>query len=68
MRRFVLDRKEDVTGISGTGIIAEGVEFTNGQVALKWLGPHPSVVLWPDITHVVAVHGHDGLTELVWID
>lgn len=26
-RRFVLNRETDVTGTSGTGVVAEGVEF-----------------------------------------
>ena len=30
MRAFVLRRHKDETGVSGTGIAAEGVEFSNG--------------------------------------
>ena len=37
MRHFYLDRHEDATGISGTGVVAQGVEFDNGKVALTWL-------------------------------
>lgn len=36
-RRFVLDRAFDGTGTSGTGIVAEGVQFSNGQVVIHWL-------------------------------
>ena len=32
MRLFVLLREEDVTGVSGTGIVAEGVEWQDGRV------------------------------------
>lgn len=37
-RQFVLYRYKDVSGISGEGVVAEGVEFANGQAVLKW---HP---------------------------
>lgn len=39
IRRFIL-RSEDVSGTSGTGVVAEGVEFSNGQVAIHW-NPEP---------------------------
>ena len=49
MRRFVLERREDVTGISGTGIILYGVEwYPGGPVDVYWLktkttGQYPSM-------------------------
>lgn len=33
IRTFKLNRKVDVTGVSGTGIVAEGTEFSNGRVS-----------------------------------
>lgn len=37
MRRFQLKRQNDLTGISGTGIIAQGVEVEEcGLVLLQW--------------------------------
>jgi hypothetical protein len=69
---FVLVRDEDVTGVSGTGIIAEGVEFTGpdgvGVVALRWLSDWPTSVVFHDrgVESVHAVHGHDGRTRVVW--
>ena len=66
MRTFVLERDEDVTGISGTGVVAEGVEFEDGTVALRWcVGEHRSTVIWPHIGAVKAIHGHDGKTRIV---
>ncbi len=35
--RFKLVRATDVTGISGTGDIAAGIEWPNGTVSLYWL-------------------------------
>jgi hypothetical protein len=68
MRAFVLVRDEDVTGISGTGIVAEGIEFTGGVVALRWLSEFPTSVVFHDrgMESVEAVHGHGGLTRVVW--
>lgn len=69
MRRFRLFRHEDETGISGDGVVAEGVEFSDGTVALRWCtGEHNSTVIWNKIESVEAIHGHNGKTEVVWID
>jgi hypothetical protein len=69
-RRFVLERDTDVTGVSGTGVVAEGVEFTSGVVALTWLTEWPTSVVFHDrgIASVEAVHGHSGSTRIVWLD
>lgn len=68
MRCFVLNRKEDATGISGTGIVAEGVVFSNGWVALTWLTEFTSVVFYPALEHVEAIHGHGGKTTIEFLD
>lgn len=68
-RRFILQRDEDETGISGTGVVAEGVLFSNGRVAIAWIaGEHQSTVVWDDIESVEYIHGHNGKTRIVWID
>lgn len=67
MRTFNLVRHNDVSGISGTGVVAQGVEFDDGAVAMRWIvGEHRSTALWANIEAVVAIHGHGGATELVW--
>lgn len=68
MRRFFLHRGEDETGVSGTGVIVEGVEFSNGQVVLRWLTAHSSIAVFDSIEEVKAVHGHGGKTWVVYID
>jgi hypothetical protein len=70
MRRFVLDRDYDVSGVSGTGVVCEGVEFSDGTCFLRWTGDWPcSAVFWLDgIKAIMAVHGHGGATRVVWID
>lgn len=68
MKLFQLVRDTDVTGVSGTGVVAEGVVFTDGRVALRWtVGDHKSTVLWDDIESVEIIHGHNGSTRLVYL-
>lgn len=68
MRRFHLQRDADVTGVSGTGKVAEGVRFTDGSAALKWLTEINSLVIYPSIDNVEKIHGHGGQTKLIWDD
>jgi len=44
-RTFVLHRDEDVSGVSGTGVVAEGVVFSDGAVVVRWLGKHASTTV-----------------------
>lgn len=68
MRRFELHRDVDATGVSGTGAVAEGVEFSNGYCALTWRTVHTSVAFYPSIATLEAIHGHNGQTRIVWVD
>jgi hypothetical protein len=67
-RIFELVRYRDLSGISGTGVVAEGCVFTDGSVALRWRGNNPATAVWPDLGSVLAVHGHYGATEVRWMD
>jgi hypothetical protein len=67
MRSFVLVRKDDATGTSGVGVVAEGVEFSNGRVALHWLSQMDVVGMYDNVTVVEKLHGHDGRTTLEWL-
>lgn len=68
MRLFHLVRDHDVSGVSGTGIVAEGCELSNGSVVMTWLSTHHSIVIYPNIKEVESVHGHEGSTKIVWLD
>ena len=68
IRRFALQRDEDESGISGTGIVAEGVQFTTGKAVLNWTTEFRSVAVYDNLDELMAIHGHDGKTVLVWID
>lgn len=67
-RRFHLRRDQDETGTSGTGIVAQGVEFSNGFCALSWLTPVSSICIYTSAHAVECIHGHGGKTVLVWDD
>ncbi|TAL42467.1 MAG: hypothetical protein EPN91_08790 [Salinibacterium sp.] len=65
---FVLNRKHDHTGTSGTGIVAEGVRFSNGKVALHWLSHLGAVNVYDSMDVCEVLHGHDGNTVVEWKD
>lgn len=55
MRLFDLVRDEDVSGVSGTGVVAEVCEFENGWAAvafLKHTAGIGNVIVYSDISHV----------------
>lgn len=68
VRRFVLRRTIDVTGISGTGDVADGVLWPDGSCVIRWRGERSSVVLWKSIDDAEAINGHEGRTRVVWLD
>jgi len=68
MRRFELHREVDESGISGTGIVAEGVAFSDGTAALRWKAQYKSTAVYQSMVDVEAIHGHNGQTKIVWFD
>ncbi len=69
MRRFQLHRDVDESGVSGTGIVSEGIEFTGGKCALTWLTKSlGSVEVCDNIKVVEELHAHGGKTRIIWID
>lgn len=67
VRTFYLMRKEDPTGVSGTGLVAYGALFPNGKAALVWNTPYKSVGVYDSMTDLEAIHCHGGLTEVVYM-
>jgi len=49
-------------------MVAQGVLFDNGKVALTWLTERPSVTVYDSLDDVEAVHLHHGATSLIWED
>lgn len=69
-RLFALHRSEDVNGSSGTGLVAYGVKWPNGQVVTWWVASKVNVhqlTLWDGLTELLRVHGHSGRTSVVWL-
>jgi hypothetical protein len=66
MKLFYLERLIDDSGVSGTGKVAEGVVFKNGEAALHWLGKRSSITIYHSIDELVEIHGHGGHTQLRW--
>jgi len=68
MRTFHLYRDEDESGVSGTGVVAEGVLLTNTKVIVSWLTIHKSIAIYDSLAEMQAIHGHGGKTRIVWDD
>jgi hypothetical protein len=64
MTIFYLYRIEDETGISGTGIVADGVEFSCGKCVLSWVTEFKSIAVYDSIDELIKIHGHNGKTEI----
>jgi hypothetical protein len=68
MRRFNLVRNEDESGVSGTGTVAQGIQFDDGTCAMRWLTAKASVAFYDSIGDLEEIHGHGGKTVIEWID
>lgn len=66
--RFHLERTEDVSGVSGTGVVAQGVMFHDGVTVTRWFGDHPSTAIWESVRDMMTIHGHGGRTKIIWED
>lgn len=62
MKTFTLVRNEDASGVSGTGEVAEGVEFNNGKCVMCWDTKTSSIAVYESIDDLIAIHGHEGRT------
>jgi hypothetical protein len=58
IRCFTLRREEDVSGVSGTGIVLEGVLFSTGLVVIHWLTPPPrgSIAIFDSLDQFLSIH------------
>lgn len=68
MRRFVLVRDLDVSGISGEGVVVWGIQWPDGRVSYRWNTPTATSTAADSIDDVRAVHGHNGATRVEWLD
>lgn len=51
-------RDTDVSGVSGVGIVLEGVLFSTGAVVVHWLTPPPrgSIAVFDSLDQFLAIH------------
>lgn len=64
---FKLVRHEDVSGVSGTGIVAFGSVFPNGKAVLSWSTAKSSVAVYDNLDDLMSIHLHGDKTVLCWI-
>lgn len=67
-KRFWLMRTEDVSGVSGTGYVADGVIFPDGTVVLRWRTAGGSTAVYESIEQLEAIHGHEGRTKIEYLN
>ena len=68
MRTFGLHRFQDESGVSGTGRVAEGVQFSDGRCVMVWLTQVSSMAFYQSLEDLEAIHGHGGKTRVVFDD
>lgn len=67
-RRFKVMRKNDISGMSGTGHVADGVVFYDGTTVVYWRTETASMVVFKNIEALLTIHGHGGSTSVEWVD
>jgi PncC family amidohydrolase len=68
---FKMVRNHDETGVSGTGVVADGIEFSNGIVSVCWRSKTPSVNVYRSFVEFKHVHidAHPSNdTEILWAE
>ncbi|AKQ08372.1 hypothetical protein PQE66_gp057 [Bacillus phage PBC2] len=69
LREYYLERNEDFSGVSGTGIVAEGVVMPSGKCVHEWSQSYvTSHNIYPNINAVQHIHGHEGRTIVKFYD
>lgn len=64
-KEFYLQRNEDESGVSGTGIVARGQQFPSGKCVMEWATFHTSLCIYNNISDVESIHGHGGKTLVI---
>jgi len=58
IRTFTVFRQSDETGVSGDGVVIEGVELATGQCIIHWLYPPPrgGIAIFDSLGDFLKVH------------
>lgn len=62
-------RGEDESGVSGTGVVAVGVQYPSGHCILEWIIAGTSLGIYDfydSAESMMSIHGHQGKTRLCW--
>ncbi len=66
VRTFKQLRREDVSGTSGTGIVALGAVFPDGTTVIQWQSTVRSVAIYKSYADALFIHGHGDKTGFVF--
>ena len=58
IRAFTVYRNDDESGVSGTGVVIEGVKLATGQAVIHWLYPPPrgGIAVFDSMDDFIKVH------------
>ena len=56
MKIFKMYRKYDISGVSGTGYILDGIIFDDGITIVKWRSNHSSISIFKSFEDFKAIH------------
>ena len=73
IRTFTIARQYDETGVSGVGVVIEGVVLATGQAIIHWLTPAPrgALAIFDSMADFIKIHikPHPGNASiLTWDD
>jgi hypothetical protein len=68
IKPFYLLRTIDVSGVSGTGIVAVGAVFPDGSAIIEWLTFTSSIAIYRSLDQLLEIHSHGGATEVIMGD
>ncbi len=73
IRTFTIARQHDETGVSGVGVVIEGVVLATGQAIIHWLTPAPrgALAIFDSMADFIKIHikPHPGNASiLTWDD
>ncbi|AEO93507.1 gp248 [Bacillus phage G] len=69
LSEYFLQRNEDFSGVSGTGVVAKGVILPSGKCVHEWSNSYvQSLNMYPNIKAVEHIHGHEGRTIVKFVE
>ena len=55
MKVFNIERQDDKTGLSGLGVVAQGVEFDDGTCVVRWMGKIKTTVMHDNMESIITI-------------